>query len=250
MSDSTSSEFSNFGKYNILESLDLILPENKIHIEKVADNVFSYLRQDSNSKITEKMIPSNSEQLSIEIVPIRPLNYPARRTNQVYLKFDKTIRLASQSATTFLVYCPIEVGIFALTEKGPDPIDCFSCDQINSRFGLLGTPDNGKLCKFFKTKIVGSEEKSTPFFNSIMKVTIENQTDVGHNIEKAVFQITDNEIYYQNSNAIIDSLKITLKTRGKINFADHEIEPIATDWIKSPPWEPTTKSPILELGVD
>lgn len=250
MSSESNHSFSSFGKYIVSDELNLILPETKIHIEKIANNAFSYYRIDSESNELEKMIPSNTDDLTIELVPIRPLNYPARRTNQAYLKLDKTIRLAKQSATTFSVYCPIEVGIFAVSENGSDPIDCFTCDPENSRFGLLGTPDDGRLCKLFKTKIVGPEEHSVPFFNSVMKVTIENQTDIGHNLEKIVFPITDNEIYYKNFNAQIDGILISLKSRGKINYAEVSTETLSTEWVKSPTWEPTTKSPVMELGVD
>ena len=56
MSSESNSTFSNFGKYVISESLDLILPENKINIEKITDNVFSYYRLESNSKEIKKMI--------------------------------------------------------------------------------------------------------------------------------------------------------------------------------------------------
>ena len=62
------------------------------------------------------MIPSKSNDLKIEIAPIRPLNYPARRTGYVFLKFDKEIYLSENSSASIFVHCPIEIGLFFLSK--------------------------------------------------------------------------------------------------------------------------------------
>ena len=90
MSEETiKSNFSKYGLYTVNENLELTLPDTKIKFERIGENAFSYFRQDSDGKIIEKMIPSKSNELKIELAPIRPLNYPARRTGYVFLKFDK-----------------------------------------------------------------------------------------------------------------------------------------------------------------
>lgn len=87
MSDEiTQSSFSKYGLYTVNENLELTLPETIIKFERIGENAFSYFREDSEGKIIEKMIPAKSNELKIELAPIRPLNHPARRTGYVFLK--------------------------------------------------------------------------------------------------------------------------------------------------------------------
>ena len=80
MSDEPSKvNFSNYGIYEVMENLEIYLPNTTIKIEKIGENAFSYFRKDSEGKILEKMIPTNMDSLKIEIAPMRPLNHPARR---------------------------------------------------------------------------------------------------------------------------------------------------------------------------
>ena len=65
MSDDTSgSTFSNYGVYQINENLELSLPNTIIKIERVGENAFLYFRKDSEGKITEKMIPTKSNEIT------------------------------------------------------------------------------------------------------------------------------------------------------------------------------------------
>ena len=101
MSDETlETNFSNYGIYETNDDLELFLPNMIIKIEKIGENAFSYYRKDSEGKITEKMIPTKSNTIKIELAPIRPLNHPARRTGYVFLKFDKEIYLSQNSAAS------------------------------------------------------------------------------------------------------------------------------------------------------
>ena len=110
--DKDQSSFSKYGLYTVNENLELSLPQTMIKFERIGENAFSYFRQDSEGKIIEKMIPATSNELKIELAPIRPLNHPARRTGYVFLKFDKEIYLSQSSAASIFVHCPIEIGIF------------------------------------------------------------------------------------------------------------------------------------------
>ena len=94
------------------DELELLLPNTSIKFHRISDNAFSYFRKNSEGKIVEKIIPVKSNDLKIELAPIRPLNYPARRTNHVFLKFDKEIYLSENSAASIFIHCPIEIGIF------------------------------------------------------------------------------------------------------------------------------------------
>ena len=250
MSNDIESNLSNFGIYSVKDKLHLTLPDTIIKFERVGEKAFSYFRQDSEGKIAEKMIPATSNELKVEIAPIRPLNHPARRTNYVFLKFDKEIYLSQNSAASIFVHCPIEVGVFLVNGSQRESLDWVTCNPLNSRFGLYGPPDTGTLCKYAEVSLANDYGDSVPYVECVMKIVIENTLDSGQTVSKVIFPITDNSLYYENSKTIIDGIKVTLKKRAVVSIADVKTDPVNTDWIKSPTWEDTTVSTTMEMGLE
>ncbi len=251
MSDETSeTAFSNYGVYEITETLELSLPNTSIKIEQVGDNAFSYFRKNSEGQIIEKMIPTKSNEIKIEVAPIRPLNHPARRTGYVFLKFDKEIYLSENSAASIFVHCPIEIGIFLINGSHKESLDFVTCNPLNSRFGLYGSPDTGTLCKYAEVSLATDYSDSIPYVEGVMKIIIENTLKTGQTVSKVIFPITDNSLYYDNSKTIIDGIKVTMKKRAVVSIADVKTDPISTDWTKSPTWEDTTASTTMEMGLE
>ena len=244
------SSFSKYGLYTVNESLELTLPETMIKFEKIGENAFSYFRQDSEGKIVEKMIPIKSNELKIELAPIRPLNHPARRTGYVFLKFDKEIYLNQSSAASIFVHCPIEVGIFLIHDSKRESLDWVTCNPLNSRFSLYGSPDTGTLCKYAEVSLATDFSDSIPYVEGVMKIIIENNLDSGQTVSKVIFPITDNSLYYEDSKSIIDGIKVTLKKRAVVSIADVQTDVVSTDWTTSPTWEASTSNTSMEMGLE
>ncbi len=249
MSDSES-VYSNYGVYEVNENLQLSLPNTEIKIDKIGENAFSYFRKDSEDKIIEKMIPVKSDEIKLELAPIRPLNHPARRTGHVFLKFDREIYLSKNSAASIFVHCPIEIGIFLLHGSNRESLDWVTCNPLNSRFGLYGSPDTGTLCKYAQVSLATDYNDSLPYVEGVMKIIIENTLSSGQTISKVIFPITDNSLYYEDSKTIIDGIKVTMKKRAVVNIVDVKTTSVETDWTASPTWEDTTVSASLEMGLD
>ncbi len=250
-SEAAHNEYSSYGLYEIEEEKVLFFASVEIRIKRESENVFLYLRKDSEGNITEKVIPVKGNKMKIEVVPIRPLNYPARRTNFVYLKFDQEVFLSKNTSTSFLVRCPIEIGVFLVHDSHKDSMDYFTCDPSSSRFGLYGAPDTGKLCKFFKVPIVKTELDSEPFLSCVMKINFENLLERGYAITKAIFPITDHFLYYKEDKAQLDSLKVTLRKRIGVEYVETAEVPLENiQWEKSPSWEKDTKTPSMEIGLE
>ena len=242
--------FSKYGYYEINESLDLFFPSVEIRISREDENNFSYLRKDPEGNVAEKIIPSESS-IKIEVAPIRPLNYPANRTNFVYLKFNKQVFLSEDASTSFLVRCPIEIGIFLVRDSHKDSMDWFTCDPSEARFGLYGSPDTGKLCKFYKVPIVKDELDSEPYHNCVMRVNFKNLLQRGYSITKAIFPITDHFLYYKEDKVQLDPLNVTLRRRMAVEYLETaETRFSNTNWIKSPSWEKDTETPSMEMGLE
>ena len=251
MSNETSEPtFSNYGAYKITENLELSLPNTVIKIERVGENAFSYFRKDTEGEITEKMIPAKSNEIKIEMAPIRPLNHPARRTGYMFLKFDKEIYLSQNSAASIFVHCPIEIGIFLINGSDRESLDWITCNPLNSRFGLYGSPDTGTLCKYAVVSLATDYSDSIPYVEGVMKIVIENTLSSGQTVSKIIFPITDNLLYYDDSKTIIDGIKIKLKKRAVVSVADVKTDPVSTNWTKSPTWEDTTVSTLMEMGLE
>jgi hypothetical protein len=242
--------FSNYGTYDINENLELSFPNTEIKIKRIGDSVFSYFRKDSEGKMIEKMIPTKSNDVKIEVAPIRPLNHPARRTGYVFLKFDKEIYLSENSAASIFVHCPVEIGIFLVHNSHRDSLDWITCNPLNSRFGLYGPPDTGTLCKYAEVSLATDYDDSVPYVEGVMKIVIENTLSTGQTVSKVIFPITDNSLYYEDSKTIIDGIKVTMRKRAVVSIADVKIDSVSTDWTKSPTWEDTTVSTSMEMGLE
>lgn len=249
MSDAGNS-FTKYGLHDVNDLLEISLPNTEIKIERIGENAFSYFRKDSEGKIVEKMVPVKSNQIQIEVAPIRPLNHPARRTGYVFLKFDKEIYLSENSAASIFVHCPIEIGIFLIHDSHHDSLDWITCNPLNSRFGLYGSPDTGTLCKYAEVSLATDYSDSIPFVEGVMKIVIENTLSSGQTVSKVIFPITDNSLYYEDSKAIIDGIKVTMKKRAVVSIADVKTAPVSTDWTKSPTWEDTTITTSMEMGLE
>lgn len=242
--------YSKFGVYEISNSQNLYFPNIEIKIDKISSKAFSYFRVDSDGKTTEKIIPSESEKLRIEACPIRPLNYPARRTDHIFLQLDRDLFLSENSAATIFVQCPIEIGLFVIHDGHKDSLDWVTCDHYNSRFGLYGSPDNGTLCKYVETQIIDSVHDSSSYVNGAMKILIKNELSSGRSINKIIFPITGNSVYYNEDKTIYDGLTVVMKKRGRTDIIDIAPEKIETDWTVSPTLEPTTSNSQMEMGLD
>jgi len=115
---------------------------------------------------------------------------------------------------------------------------------------LYGSPDTGTLCKYAKVSMATDYNDSEPYVEAVMQIVVENTLSFGQSISKVVFPITDNNFYYQNSKAIVDGLKITMKKRAAVNIADVQTTSLETDWSASPTWEDKTASTHMEMGLE
>ena len=250
MSDTSEIIFSNYGIYDLGDNLELLLPNTLIKFQRISDNAFSYFRENSEGQIIEKIIPVKSNDVKIELAPIRPLNHPAKRTNYVFLKLDKEIHLGENSAASIFVHCPIEIGIFLIYGDNHEPLDWLTCSPLNSRFSLYGSPDTGTLCKYAEVSLATDYNDSVSYVNGVMHIVIENTLSFAQTISKVIFPITDNNLYYNGSKSIVDGIKIIMKKRAAVNIADVNTTSIETDWSMSPTWEDKTANTHMEMELE
>lgn len=250
MSSDEDQNFLNYGIYSITDDTEFDFPGTKIKFKKLSENAFLYQKVDLTEKITEKNIPSVSGSIEVEICPIRPLNYPARRTEYVYLDFTSPVFLPSGSSVVLNALCQIEVGIFLIHDSTKDSLDWFDCNLNDSRFALYGPPDSGVLCKYSKSPIVSSDIDSEPYENATMQITIKNELPDGRSVRRIVFPATAFSLYYKGNKAKFDNAYAILTKKLALEKIDVSSEKLQTDWQESTTYEVSSTLKHTEMGVD
>jgi len=255
----TLEKFSTYGQYSIADKLQLTLPKTEIEIERKSENEFSYYRKNSENIIINKLIPRKGNDLQIELVPILPLNLPAKKTNDLmFLRLSNSVFIQKQSEIELLIQFPIEIGVFIInpTDGSKDFFDCFTCEPMHSRFGLYGVPDGGKLCMYSKVKVLHQHEYDEHVF-AIMKVILKNELDHGVSVGKFVFPVSYHDIYYLDgkSEAHIDDIEAIIKKDLINEVIDITRIPYSKqnpDWKLSPQLESESKTKefTMDKGFD
>lgn len=233
-SKSSESSFSSFGHYYLKDEIRLNLPNTTIVLNGVDSGKFSYFRS-SGKNITKKIIQTKSSTPQLELAPVLPIHTPSYKTDFFFFRLTEPVFIAAKSALETTVPFPIEIGIFLVEQDKSVGIDFFSCDPINSRFGLYGTPEDGKLCKYATISLSG-RHAIHPFINAQFRIKIANDLEEAVFVGKIVFPITDHDLYYHNNEIDMDGLNATVKNRVGFHIIETVQNSIAksSDWIASP----------------
>lgn len=212
-----SESFSKYGIYEIENDLEFYLPATKIKFSKLGEGKFSYKRTNFQNEIIQKVIAVRTKSLEIEITPALPIHLPAYKTDYMFLRLATPLHIGKSASTELSVLMPIEIGIYIKDKETAYPIDYLLCPPSYSKYGLYGQPESGRLCKYAKISIDGNE-KETPFAFGTMQLKIHNELHKGISIGRIVFPITDHDIYYSDTAAVIDPLEVTVKERLVLIF--------------------------------
>lgn len=199
-----------FGRYSHEDIISL--PNNTVSLTRLGGNNYSYARQSADGDTVKRTICAKSENVNIEISPLLPVHTPSYKTDFFFLRFTEPIYITQNATAQVLVPLPIEIGVFLIDDVQEGMIDCFSCDPLNSRFALYGTPEDGILCKYAKTA-PSIPAASAPFTHAQFKIEITNELEEPATISKVVFPATDHDLYYHKNNVAMDGLVATVKNR-------------------------------------
>lgn len=214
-----SESFSKYGRYQIENDLEFYLPATKIKFSKLGEGKFAYKRTNFQNEVIQKVIAVSSKGLEIEITPALPIHLPAYKTDFMFLRLATPLQIGKSATTEVNVSMPIEIGIYTIDKETAYPIDYLLCPPSYSKYGLYGQPESGRLCKYAKISIDGNETK-TPFAFGTMQMKIRNEFHKGVSIGRIVFPITDHEIYYSDTMAVLDPLEVIVKERLGFDFLE------------------------------
>lgn len=244
--------YSGFGKYHLRDEIIFNLPNNTITLHDMGDGKFSYTRNSQN-EVIRKIIQVTPEIHQIELAPVLPVHRPAYKTDFFFLRFEEPLFITERSTIETQVSFPIEIGMFLIAQKNPSGFDFFSCDPSNSRFGLYGTPEDGKICKYASISLDGEHIAPQPFINAQFRIKIRNELDESASVGKIVFPVTDHDLYYRVNDVTMDSLHAIVKNRVGLHIIETIQNPIRkpVDWdLASRDIEKTDYKFSMERGFD
>lgn len=230
-SKSDGKTISRFGRYQLEEELVLDLPGNTITIHDLGNGRILYKRNSGNETV-KKLVQAKLETRQIELAPVLPVHIPAYKTDFFFMRFEEPLYMEEGSSIETTLAFPIEVGLFFVHQDKTSRFDFFSCDPTNSRFGLYGTPEDGKLCKYATISLTGTHVLPQPFTHAQFKLKIANELEESVRVGKIVFPVTDHDLYYLENQVVMDGLDATIKNRVGL----HVIETVQNPTVKQTEW--------------
>lgn len=217
--------FSNFGRYYLTDEINLNLPGNTVTLKDLNNGTFSYLRNSQN-EIIKRLVQVKTETPQIELAPVLPIHVPSYKTDFFFLRFEEPVSIAENSTLETLIQFPIEIGLFLVEQNESKGLDFFSCDSMNSRFGLYGTPEDGNLCKYSAVSLSGSNSSLKPFTYAQFELKITNELEELASVGKLVFPVTDHDLYYSGNDVSMDGLHAIIKNRVGLHVIETIQSPI------------------------
>lgn len=170
--------------------------------DKTRENLFRYKRDFDKETLIEKLLTSESNAVTLCILPVPPLYVAENISNHLCLRFKSPLVVDRGQSLDFYAKMPVEIGIFKQSNtKGILLIDCFSlCKQ---QYTLYGTPESGIICSYKETEIFTSEVETSKFEEALVGIRLLNDIDKIVQISKVIIPLSAVTIDYRNNNAYL-----------------------------------------------
>lgn len=200
-----------FGEYDL--STQLKEQDVEITIEGKGKRK-SYYRKVGEEEV-KKFI--HAEEGKVVICPVEPVNLPKEgAAEHLLIELDKPFIIESGFKDTFYVKFPVEIGVFLVDKKDVERIDIFT--KTKPKYTLYGPPENGIICKWWKSDVYSEMPEVDRLYEGIMKIEIANNYYEWMEINKVVFRAFDMKLFYNEYAYMHATLTILKKTFGETTF--------------------------------
>ncbi len=187
---------------------------------------FSYSRKSPDEE-TEMLILAKDASLLIN--PVEPLNKPKEITRYLLIELVAPVQVEPGGRYKIYVTFPVASGVFIERRGNYDIIDIFT--SARQKYTLYGEPQNGIVCRYWKSAVHMSRPEADMYREGIMELTVKNATDKWVTVSRALFHATGMKIFYS---AGMVSMKAHMKVSGARSAqTDFISEPIAKEMKKS-----------------
>lgn len=252
ISENRGVDYTQYGIYTINDSEEFRFPNNVITLKRASKDKFLYNRK-SHDTLIEKLLSIRTPDLEMEAVPTLPLYVPSYKTDYMFMRLSKPVFVSRNSSTEVFVSIPIEIGLFFTGSEMREYFDVFACEPRGSKYALYGQPDHGKICKFATVTPHAIEKETLSYVEGRLKIIIDNELDIGISLGKIVFPIRDHEVYYNQSAASYDDLKMVVKEKVGVKIAEitQQDSTGPNGWHSSPiTMKKTDLKFLMEMGFD
>ncbi|MBU7043660.1 MAG: DUF432 domain-containing protein [Theionarchaea archaeon] len=202
--------------------------------------VFTYERKSGSDIVLSTRISSASSFL---VHPVEPVTQPKEISHHLLIQLAESLSLAPKSHMTCYVTFPIEIAVYVSAKGEKAQIDAFTLTQ--PKYTLYGTPEQGEVCKFWKSALRTAIPAVDPQCEGIMKVLITNTSHNWITLTKMVFDAYTMKIFFKDFAAMNATMEIISNGTARTGFVNH---PLKDSMKKAVELFVLRKIPIVEKG--
>jgi len=180
-------QFTVYGTYDY--SCHISEDELSIGIER-SDRYLTYKRV-CRGESSERIIAS--ENGSIVINPVEPLNLPKEVTRYLEVHFNPIFIEPETTRQLYLTF-PVEIGVFIRAKEDYDLLDVFSL--VKPKYSLYGPPDYGCVTRWHESAIHTKVPDTDPLREGVIDLTVVNEGTTWIDVSRVVFVNAGMTIWY------------------------------------------------------
>ena len=187
----------------------------KINIE-VIENILEYKRIFRGNTHEKTLL---TDQSTIIISPIEPVNLPKNITPYFLLEFEKTLLLPPRGSARVFSTFPIEIGVFVSLKNQVTLVDVFSFNP--SKYTQYGELTKGYICRYWKSALSPREPRVDPLLEGILELNITNLSTSWTEVTRAVFNAYSMKIFYSEKlSKLTGQMRIEKPGMAETEFLD------------------------------
>lgn len=187
------------------DCLDLTFGENKIMVKPDSNtpSCFWYKRYTSNQLVSEAMIISEKDLVTLGVFPVPALLTPKPLARYVYLKFKSPLVIEQRSDALFYTKMPIEIAVYRQNEDEEMLIDAFPTQK--QHYSLYGLPENGVICRYKEVDVSPTKDniKPTKYKEALVRIAIKNDIDNIVKINKVIIPVCNVVLDHNHDDSVL-----------------------------------------------
>jgi uncharacterized protein len=196
-----------FFKLEVILKIERRFGDNVFVVQRDG-SVYEYKRFTACKNVVATTIASGAT-LQMGILPVAPLNVPARYASNMMLKFSSPIVVHSHSSLEGYFKMPYEIAAVSFDHGDARIIDAVSLSL--PKYALYDTPENGVICRSYSTALFQKVPSPALHQEAIGRINIHNTTDTAQSINKVVFLADGVDFYFDKTRVFFKDVEANIK---------------------------------------
>lgn len=202
-----------FGRYDPPVTIE----QDGLKLEFTSSAMTIEYRRDLSGDTVEKVLLT--DRCSIFLTPVEPVNLPRNITSHLLVEFDRPTMVPPGESRMVYGTLPVEFGVFASRGERTELLDVFSL--VTPKYTLYGAPNDGHICRHWKTVLSPETPSTNPLRESIMEINLKNATPGWTELRYAVFNVHSMKILYAPDRSLVRaSVRVTRPGMVETDFVE------------------------------